>query len=260
MNYQPDLKPESLEAERHRFAAWVVDLAATCRSNDELLSRMTANLPPDFFRLTGEGTTRRCYSTLLGVAVKAQREPSWSDPLTDEEASFRAEPPEETDARRRASNLCELIFATARPKIVPRLYGALLAFGWAQSHPSVLIAETCKPLSHFLPGDRFGVFVEDMGFDAAGQLWIFDKRLTTVKKPADMRPVHAVETKVQLANLGVTPAGRYAFLDRGDSASVGDLEMSRITRCPKEYGWTFLPSAEQDLQFSRNLFAEYKAS
>lgn len=262
MTYEPDLNPAHLEAERARFAEWVVNLAASCRTNDQFLQLLNASLPPDFLQLTGEGTCRRTFATKLGVALKLQREVGGVDPLTDEEASFRAEPPKETDARRRGSNIAEVIFSTKHPKLTPRLYGALFAFGWVQNHPSVLVVETCRPLTHLLPNERLGVFDEDMGIDRHGHLWVFDSRLTDIKRPPDMRTIEdetsVIEKKIQLANLGISN-GRYVFLDRSDHGAERDCPMNPFTRAPKSMGWC-IPTPAQDLAFSKTLLAKYNTS
>jgi hypothetical protein len=261
-----DLSPATLEAERHRFAEYVIALAATCRSNTELLDRMTSDLPASFFQLTGTGTTRRCYGTKIGVCLKLQRESPADDPLDAEEFAYRGGPDYSIElwGRRRGANIAEMIFSAKFPRLMPRVYGFLAALGWVQTHPSILIAETCRPLTSFIPNDRFGVFTENIGIDADGHLWVFDPRMTTVKRPAHMRTLEGVfkndELKIQLANLGVTPAGNYVFLDRSDHGGRNDNLLSGLTLAPLTLGWQFFPTPAQDLTFSKDLFAQYDSN
>lgn len=262
MNFHPDLSPEARESERSRFAQWIVDLAAQSGSNSELLRAMQDGLPEGFFKLTGTCSTRRTYSTLLGCSVKMQRESSFFDPLDPEELEFRGGQSflSELDASRRGSNLAELCVASRYPRLMPKQYGFLAALGWLQKHPSVLVCETARPLSHFLPQETAGVFAEDMGVDADGWLWCFDKRLTSVKKPSHLAPFDFAP-KTQLSNLGCTVDGHYVILDAildAGAVTLPDGILSPFSLAPPAWGWSLSTRPEQDLEFSKELLAKYE--
>lgn len=241
---------ENIEELRTEFASEVITRASKCGNNAD----MVRQLEKDFrCELIGEGSTRRVYASPLGVCVKIQREDIWADPLTDAELQERGgdEYLLKLAWRRRTANLAEMIFAAAHPLLMPRQYGYLGSFGPTQSHPSVIIAETCKPLNHYLPGDGNGIKTEDMGIDKEGHLWIFDSRLTPEKKPASLSPYREMtgtpEPEVWLGNIGATAGGKYVFIDRSDHGDVSPLLDQ----------WTLTPSAPT-LEFSKSMFLRYR--
>lgn len=241
---------ENIEELRAEFASEVIALASKCSNNADLVRQLEKDFDCE---LIGEGSTRRVYASPLGACVKVQRGNIWADPLTDEELKERGgnEYLLKLAWRRRTSNLAEMIFAAAHPLLMSGQYGYLGSFGITPSHPSVIIAETCRPLAMYLPGDGNGIKTEDMGIDAEGHLWIFDSRLTQEKKPASLSPYREMtgtpETEVWLGNIGVTTGGKYVFIDRSDHGNVSPLLNE----------WTLRPSTPT-VEFSKNLFLQYR--
>jgi len=253
---------QPLEAQRVAFAQYVVDLASQSRTNKELLARLTDSLPADFLALIGEGSTRRTYATPLGICVKVQREDVVSDPLSEAELEERGGDPylSQLGYRRRLANVSEMVFAACHPKLMPRQYGFLSNFGFLPPHPSVIITETCRPLDLFLPNDGHGIETEDMGIDEQGQLWIFDSRLTSQKRPAHLTPFESMagkdETVIWLGNLAVSADGKYVLIDRSDHAKVAPILTPWLTL--SEWGWTLNGTPAQNLEFSKVLLTEYQ--
>jgi hypothetical protein len=252
-----------MEGSRAEFANMVTDCAIECSDNSDLIEKLQRHLPKDFLGLIGEGSTRRAYSTPLGVCVKVQRENAMQDPLSDEELEFRGGDDYllQLAWRRRTANLAEMIFAICHPLLVPKQYGFLGSFGITQSHPSVLIAETARPLDRYFPCDCNGVKVSDMGIDTEGSLHIFDERIMPMKRPANLIPFESYLTGVSepivwLGNIGVTTGGKYVFVDRSDHGDAAAL-LNQCTLSPKAWGWSQGSSA-QTIEFSQNLFSQYQ--
>jgi len=261
--YTPDLSPERIEQSRTLFADAVIGTAIECRNNQELIDRLSRALPNNFLCHIDTGSTRRVYTTPLGVCIKVQREHSMQDPLTDAELEARGGKSylHILDGRRRTANLSEILFATARPLLMPRQYGFLGSFGIVQQHPSVIIAETARPLNRFFPHDGKGVHTNDIGIDADGFLQIFDGRITPMTRPAHLRPYrderNDPETEVWLGNLAVTVGGKFVFVDRSDHGNTLSL-LNEWTLNPREWGWTLFGSSTRAMEFSRTLFERYQ--
>jgi len=157
-----------------------------------------------------------------------------------------------------------MIFGAAHPLLVPKMYGFLAAFGITQKHPSVIVAETCRTLDRYFPSDGRGVAIDDICVDAAGHLWLFDDRITAQKRPASLTPLKDVmtapngdETHIWLGNLGVTPAGKFVFVDRSDHGNPWQL-VSEYTLCPRSWGLTLGGTIDRTREFSNELFQVYE--
>ena len=251
-----------LEGQRAAFAREAMDYALTCTCNRELITWLEEH----DCQMIGEGSTRRVYASPLGVVVKVQRESPCIDPLTDAEMKERGGNSYNLQLgwRRRWANLLEIRFAAAHPLWVPRQYGYLGSFGVVQRHPSILVSETARPLHLYLPNDGKGIHIDDIGIDPDGYVWIFDRRLTTARKPSNFLPypyapttTGADETIVWLGNMGVTTSGHYTFIDRSDHGDALAL-ISEWTLCPKEWGWTWSGTAAQTREFSNKLSHAYE--
>jgi hypothetical protein len=184
------------------------------------------------------------------------------DPLTDAELEARGGESYLSilDMRRRTANLSEILFATARPLLMPRQYGFLGSFGIVQRHPSVIIAETARPLDRYFPHDGNGINTDDMGVDADGFLQIFDDRITPMNRPEHLKPYRELsdtETEIWLGNLAVTVAGKFVFVDRSDQGNAWSV-LNEWTLNPREWGWSLFGSSAQTLEFSHKLFARYE--
>ena len=259
--------PDALDRTRGDFADAVTRFAARCDDVQEFESAMQEELG-DNCHLIGEGSTRRVYGTPLGVVVKVQRDVPLLDPLPDAEMERRGGFGYimHLTWRRRASNLAEVLFAKDYPRLAPKLYGFTASFGLCRSNPSVIVAETCRPLELYRPGEQEGVKAEDLGISEAGYLWVFDPRFCSVERPPEMRTADDVlchaEPMIWLGNIGVSVAGKYVFIDRSDYGAVKDV-VDEFRFCPHA-GWSLTTSAsdfrEQTTKWSDDLMDSYRSA
>lgn len=272
------MNPDVLTAVRTTFAAAVIDVTAASKDSAEAIDRLsTAMNPSDGFRpprILGEGSTRRAWELPFGLVLKMER----SDALSREEMAYRGSV-RYLRWRRRTATFNEFVVALFFPRLVPRVYGVMFAFGLNPPNPAALIVERVDSLAgENTPTtfreqadtlNRFGVHRDSLFMCCeTGKLLVNDPHFSPVLpviKPGDqcLGRIRGVDEWIYAGNLGRSSDGSLYMLDMGN-ISRQDLHLDELTLLPTgAHMIYFRPPAgllplEETLHISRAIFAAYQ--
>jgi len=203
----------------------ITRFAAECETTKELMDGLFAATYPSP-RLLGAGSTRKVWTLPYGLVLKVRRH----DSLPPEELAWRGGKPYKPhlELRRVVSNLRELGVAIAFPRLVPRIYGAMVeCYERDTPRPNILIVESVEQTLHdLMPDESHGVDLEHLYISPAGELLVTDPRFRSERDSPELcTPENrlanffrygdgsGLSEGLWLGNIGVLPSGRRVIVD-----------------------------------------------